>query len=511
MSSIVPLPQLSAEQRHALMMVDKRRGLFITGCAGAGKSVVVKAIQDKLREQGRRYFTTAPTGIAALNIGGCTLHSFCGAGLAKGTKEECYKDAMRRPKNVGWWRECEVLIIDEVSMLDPFFFEKLDYMARKIRNSEAFFGGIQVIAVGDFFQLPPVMKDHANNPDALDFVFELPLWKANLQQVIMLTQVHRQKDIEFVRLLAEIRQGRLSEAGLALLRSRIDAKIVCPEGLQPTQLFPTRVEASHANAAGLKKLPGEERLFVRKQATTGRLMGEQRQNACQKLDDNMQAEVELKLKVGAQVMLLTNLNVAEGLCNGSRGVVTSFDEECTWPIVKFANGLTLMVKPFVWTETPPDKSWSISNTQVPLKLAYGITIHKSQSLSIDLLTICLARVFERGQGYVALSRARTLAGLSLSGDFDPDIFAPHPKVVAFYQTLMQPADTPPVSALKLASKQPSSAAAASAECVICLDHAPSYLISPCGHKCICDVCSKFALKQCPICRIPVERTIRVFD
>lgn len=549
-----PEVELSAEQNHVLDVVASGSNVFITGPGGTGKSTVIREIQEMLGNRGKRFFLTAPTGIAALNIGGSTLHSFCGAGLAQGTKEWCLKEVQGRKKNVTWWQQCQVLIIDEVSMLDPVFFEKLDFIAKGIRKSVAFFGGIQVVAVGDFFQLPPVNADRkkvgALKPDdtIMEFVFEHPLWIAHMKRFVMLTQVHRQKDLEFVHLLSQIRHGELSEAGCNLLKSRINAHIDCPEGLQPTRLFATRAEADKANRDSLAALPGEEKEFVRTRSSMGIMSAAQKEYLWKKLDDNCQADTTLKLKQGAQVLLLVNLATEEGLVNGSRGVVVRFDEESGWPVVRFATGNLMLVRPFDWIESSPDRKWQVSLKQVPLKLAYGITIHKSQSLTIDLLSICLSRVFEYGQVYVALSRARTLAGLRLEGDFDATNMAPHPKVVVYYNSLQtgpvpsaDPIPEPAVTSIKRARKitvippattkiripksaverkleaastdileKYGGAVAKKPECVICLDQTSTHLISPCGHKCVCADCSE-QLKDCPLCRNAIERIIRVFE
>ena len=516
MSKDIPPVYLTAEQRYAIKLVDSGANVFITGPAGVGKSIVVSELKSHLAQKNRKFYVVAPTGIAALNVGGCTVHSWAGVGLAKGTPEQCYKDVMRRTKNAAWWRQCDVLIIDEISMMDPFLFLKLNYVGQKIRNTEAFFGGIQLVVVGDFFQLPPVMRDHLDNPDGLEFVFELQEWKDNFQKCVVLTKVHRQSDAQFAQLLSEIRQGRLSEAALKLLRSRINAKITSANGILPTRLFPTRAEADTTNRVELISLPGEEHTFKRKLSNVGIVSAAHREAVYKKLDDSIQADIELKLKKGAQVMLLVNLSVAEGLCNGSRGVVVNFDAETDWPLVRFAEDQLILVKPAVWTETSPDRKWSASSTQIPLKLGFGITIHKSQGLSIDLLEICLSKVFERGQGYVALSRAVKLSGLSLTGDFDPSIFQPHPKVTAFYENLNLPPEPKPLSlkpSVKTTSRKSTSSTSASfsSECVVCLDKKSTHLIVPCGHKCLCKTCAAKINNSCPMCRQKIQQTVAVFE
>lgn len=426
---------LSPDQERALTLISKGEHVFITGLAGSGKSTMIVEIQKLFQSKRKLFNLTAPTGVAAVNIGGVTIHSFAGVGCGDGSKEDCYKRVLKNPKAIARWQDCSALVIDEISMLSPFLLPSLDFIAKKIRDSDCFFGGIQVIVVGDFYQLPPVIKD--KKPDSLEFCFELELWKQNFSTLnsILLRKVHRQKDERFIRLLAEIRQGKLSETGLALLQSRTNVALVGPDSeIKPTKLFPTRAEAFNANKKALAKLPSEVKNFTRKQSVIGFLPMSQRQSVFDKIDKNFPGEVELSLKVGAQVMLLVNLDVAGGLCNGSRGVVTGFEEKTGWPIVKFLTGEPIPLKPHNWEERSPDKKWTAVNTQIPLKLAYGITIHKSQGLSIDLLEIKLEKAWECGQAYVALSRARTLEGLSLLGLYNVDLFQPHPKVLEFYRS-----------------------------------------------------------------------------
>ncbi len=541
-----PRVELSAEQKHILTLVSNGKNLFITGPGGTGKSTVIEAIKEKLASSRKKFFVTAPTGIAALNIGGCTIHSFAGVGLANGSQEDLLKDVMKRRKNVTWWLTTDTLIIDEVSMLSPKLFEKLEFIARQIRNNEKFFGGIQLIAVGDFFQLPPVdkqTKEEKADPKYLTFVFEHPLWNKNMRDHVMLTKVHRQKDIEFIQMLSEVRQGRLSNGGEDLLRSRLNAKLACPNGILPTRLFPTRAEADDTNRIEMAALPGQARHFKRTQSSIGTMTAAQRDYMWKKLDENCRIDIDLELKVGAQVMLLANINVSEGLVNGSRGVVLEFNEMSGWPVVLFADGQRFEVEPWTWTEMAPDRKSGVSNKQVPLKLAYGITIHKSQGLTIDLLSICLTKTFEYGQGYVALSRARTLEGLALEGDFDTSMFAPHPKVLAFYSTLGKlihnPEDDIPMVRRMMVPKIPPRIVSKSdlqkakqlhlvlsnepvvekkeelprsAECIICLSEKSTHIVLPCGHKCLCLGCSLGSgLKNCPLCRKDVDNIIKVFE
>ena len=368
---------LSLEQKYALHLVSKGEHVLITGAGGVGKSTMIPKLKQLLAAKMRTYNLTASTGIAALNIGGTTLHHFAGAGLAKGTKEAVLKDVMRNRKKLWSWRRCQVLIVDEISMIAPLFFDKLEYVARKVRGRETFFGGIQLVLLGDFFQLPPVLDNTEAN--AQKFCFQSKLFKENVTNVIELTKVFRQTDYEFVKVLADIRRGNLTDAGFKMLSERVNAEIDTSDGIEPTRLYPLRAQVDNINRMRLVELEGEPHVYTATQFTLGIKQTKRREEILQRLATKCPAEKELTLKKGAQVMLLVNLKTEEGLVNGSRGVVDGFaDCKEQWPIVKFANGLYETLEPYSWIEKPQDENWSATYSQVPLKLAYALSIHKSK-------------------------------------------------------------------------------------------------------------------------------------
>jgi len=336
---------------------------------------------------------------------------------------------------VNEWRRCAVLIIDEISMVPPNFFEKIEYAARKIRGDERFFGGIQLVLIGDFFQLPPVID--RSETSRYEFCFELPCFKENITNIVELTRVFRQEDKEFIDVLSSIRQGKLTDAGKSMLEKRLNAEIDTSDGIEPTRLFPTKSQVDTLNNKKLNELEGDEMTYERKQTMSGMRNKKLAQDILARLDTKCPAPPKLVLKKGAQVLLLTNLDVQAGMVNGSRGVVVEFGDEpdCS-PIVRFANGLYQTIKEHKWSESPQGEMWVATQSQLPLRLAYGITIHRAQGMTLDRVEMSLRSVFERGQSYVALSRARNLEGLRLL-DFDADLVRAHPKVVEYYATVQK--------------------------------------------------------------------------
>jgi ATP-dependent DNA helicase PIF1 len=289
-------------------------------------------------------YVTAATGIAAVNIGGLTLHFFAGIGLGDAPKEELVSRILNK-RNAKWWRQAKVLIIDEVSMIDGALFDALDYIARVVRNrSETPFGGIQLICCGDFLQLPPVPPKSQNQADRskVTFCFESKAWKAAIQSHFELTEVFRQRDKEFVALLNEIRHGICSKDTANVLAKCLGRQFHSSSEphIEPTRLFALNKDVDHLNQERLEKIPQRGKLFKAKDSGESPFIEQLRYCIAPK---------ELHLKVGAQVMLLQNLNVSHRLCNGARGVVVSFDEtnHC-YPRVRFTNNVEETIEPFKW-------------------------------------------------------------------------------------------------------------------------------------------------------------------
>ncbi|SOV03587.1 related to PIF1 - DNA helicase involved in mitochondrial DNA repair and telomere length control [Ustilago sp. UG-2017a] len=454
---------LSQEQRKVLhMVVEEGKNVFFTGSAGTGKSVLLSEIIKELRRKHAKrpdsVAVTASTGIAACNIGGVTIHSFAGIGLGKEPTAQLVSKIRKNRKAAARWARTQVLIIDEVSMVDPALFDKLEEVARLIRKKpDKPFGGIQVVITGDFFQLPPV-----NPGGSVTFAFDAQSWHKVVQHKVNLTQVFRQKDESFVSMLNEMRFGRLSQKTIEAFR-KLERTPKYDDDIVPTELFPMRNEVDRANMGRLSALQSESQSYQAQDG--GTLMGEARERVLQ----NSIALPVLHLKKGAQVMLIKNVD--ESLVNGSVGKVVEFMDDTEydkaignqemaemqkeerdkaarvstrkWPLVRFhlPNGGTrdYLARPETWKTELPDGEVQASRTQVPLILAWAMSIHKSQGQTLPCCKINLNRVFEKGQAYVALSRATSIEGLQVLG-FKPEKVMAHPRVIQWSQSLIALSD-----------------------------------------------------------------------
>jgi len=441
---------LSREQECLLHKVlVEGQSIFFTGAAGTGKSRTLRELLHRAPEYGT--FPTALTGLAATQLpGGTTLHSFTGMGLAKGPKEECLEAVLKSTKAKRNWERVRILVIDEASMMSKALFEKIEFVARHMRRSELPFGGITLCLCGDFFQLPPVARGPAG--DDARFCFESEKWsycfaprhrvnipapvytpEPQMDNCFELTEVFRQKQGPLLQLLAEVRYNEVSERGLWTLR-QLARELVMRDGVEPTRLVPTNSQADQVNRARLLALPGGDGREAAYEASDG-FAGGARLTA-EAADQQTTFPRRLELRLGAQVMLL--FNASKTLVNGSRGVVVGFEPgpgDEPLPVVRFLCGAVETIG------REDDKKelaagGTFTRSQVPLRLSWAITIHKSQGMSIDFLEVDLRSVFEIGQAYVALSRARTLEGLRVIS-FDVRKFWTSPKVVEFSRTRLQ--------------------------------------------------------------------------
>ncbi|KAM6079382.1 ATP-dependent DNA helicase PIF1 [Theristicus caerulescens] len=412
-----PPARLSAEQEAVLGAVRSGKSIFFTGCAGTGKSFLLKKIVGSLPPKST--YATASTGVAACHIGGTTLHAFAGIGSGKAPLEQCIQLA-ERPGVRQHWLACQHLIIDEISMVDGKFFDRLEAVARAVRKRDEPFGGIQLIICGDFLQLPPVCK--AN--EETKFCFQAKSWRKCIHLNMELTEVRRQTDKTFVSLLSAIRLGRCTEEVTRLLMQTA-ANRSERDGILATRLCTHKDDVEITNERCLQQLSGEVHAF---EALDSDPM------LVKLIDAQCPVGGRVELKLGAQVMLAKNLDVSQGLVNGARGVVVGFEsEQKGLPKVRFLCGVTQVIKMEKWVFKGPS-GVHLSRQQLPLKLAWAISIHKSQGMSLDCVEISLSRVFESGQAYVALSRARSLEGLRVL-DFDPKVVRADPSVLQFYRQL----------------------------------------------------------------------------
>ncbi|XP_047621714.1 ATP-dependent DNA helicase PIF1 isoform X1 [Phacochoerus africanus] len=437
-------PQLSKEQAAVLKVVLKGQSIFFTGSAGTGKSYLLKRILGSLPPTGT--VATASTGVAACHIGGTTLHAFAGIGSGQAPLAQCVALAQRPGVRQGWLN-CQRLVIDEISMVEADLFDKLEAVARAVRQQDKPFGGIQLIICGDFLQLPPVTK----GPQPPQFCFQVPLtpgpnphsgllcsltpspcthqaksWRKCVPVTLELTEVWRQADKTFISLLQAVRLGRCSDEVTRQLRATAAHK-VGRDGIVATRLCTHQDDVALTNEKRLQELPGELHSFEAMDSDP---------EQAQTLDAQCPVGQHLHLKLGAQVMLVKNLAVSQGLVNGARGVVVGFEAEGRGlPQVRFLCGVTEVIRADHWI-VQASGGQLLSRQQLPLQLAWAISIHKSQGMSLDCVEISLGRVFASGQAYVALSRARSLQGLRVL-DFDPMVVRCDPRVLRFYATLRQ--------------------------------------------------------------------------
>ncbi|XP_078120102.1 LOW QUALITY PROTEIN: ATP-dependent DNA helicase PIF1-like [Sander vitreus] len=413
----LPSRKLNKEQAAVLSAVLSGKNIFFTGSAGTGKSFLLKRIMGSLPPKST--FATASTGVAACHIGGTTLHNFAGIGSGSAPLEQCIELA-QRPGVLQHWTSCRHLIIDEISMVEAQFFDKLEAVARSVRRSTAPFGGIQLIVCGDFLQLPPVSK----GKERASFCFQARSWRKVIQVNMELMEVRRQTDQSFISLLQSVRVGRVTEEVTATLMGSAYHHIE-RDGILATRLCTHKDDVELTNEKKLQQLPGSARVFEALDSDPALVKA---------IDAHSPVGKLIQLKVGAQVMLTKNQDVSRGLVNGARGVVVAFESgKNGLPHVRFLCGVTEVLKPERWV-FKSGGGVHLSRQQLPLKLAWAISIHKSQGMTLDCVEISLARVFESGQAYVALSRARSLQGLRVM-DFDPRVVRADPDVLVFYKKL----------------------------------------------------------------------------
>jgi ATP-dependent DNA helicase PIF1 len=425
--------KFNAKQQEAIdMVLNEQRNIFLTGAGGTGKSEVIKHVKKELEALGRIVAVTSMTGVSALLIGGLTLHSWAGIGLGNARKDVLCNQVMRCHKDKNW-KSVDLLIIDEISIMSPELLEKIDFIGRRMRNRMRPFGGIQLLFSGDFAQLPPVGADL--------YCFESDVWKSCDFYVCYLKENMRQSNSKFQELLARARLGELSKDDERVLSNRNKARPPSDAEIKPTKLFSTRAQVDNSNETELNvliKVLGRKahehvsndkfKLKEGKEFTS-----KQKQNFLETAEKNCPARKRLVLAVGAQVMLVSNLNLLGGLCNGSRGVVKRYNSSGL-PIVLFMNGTETALQQATFEIKVSDDAVVIRK-QIPLVLAYASTIHKCQGATLDCVQVSLGNdIFSCGQSYVALSRVRTLEGLYISSLCLSKI-ACDPKVKKFYSSL----------------------------------------------------------------------------
>ena len=439
---------LSKEQQLAFDKYVQGQNIFITGPGGAGKSALIKMIFLDAISRFKNIHVTALTGCAAvlLDCHAKTLHSWAGIGLGSESVEKLTTKIKNKKFAQTLWKETEILVVDEVSMLSLKLFDTLNEIGKKIRKNTKPFGGIQIIFSGDFFQLPPV--GNREEPDTQRFCFESSEWNSVFQSdcQVQLKKIFRQTDDIYCNILNQIREGKIKRKSYDLLLQHIGRDVSSSHLVaEPTKLYPTRNRVDAINNTKMAELTGEEREFKIKQIKDLEISKQERftraeftekdiQNELDFLANNLMCEKEMKLKIGSQVMSIINIQTDTGLdiCNGSQGIVVSFCEISGSPCVRFNNGHERIMTRNVWSS---DKIPGIGISQVPLILAWALTIHKSQGATLDAAEVDVGSgIFECGQTYVALSRVKSLEGLYLTS-FDVTKICVNKKVKDYYERL----------------------------------------------------------------------------
>ena len=450
---------LSKEQKYAYNKFTQGENLFITGPGGTGKTRLVKYLVEYAKSAAKPIQVCAMTGCAAvlLQCNARTLHSWSGIKLAKGPKKLVVDSVLRNRNACKAWRAAKILILDEISMLSKKVFEIIEELGRIVRKSLLPFGGLQVVFVGDFYQLPPVGTE--GEPDTEQFCFESPMWRTVFKQEnhIELRTIFRQKDTSYIDILMQIRKGELDGEKAAILQQYLNREYDAEKnnGCVPTKLFAIRSKVDYVNTQMFAKLNEREYVFQHEfkidcltYMDSGKVIPPDLLQKCNALSmpdkefeldqilNNSQCNKILRLKKGAAVMCTINLDMDNGICNGSQGVIIDIVENSAsqTPIVKFSNGMIKRISPHYWqSEDYP----TLAVGQYPLCLAWALTIHKIQGATLSMAEIDIGRsIFEYGQTYVALSRIQSLDGLYLSA-FEPSKIKANPTVNGFYATIKE--------------------------------------------------------------------------
>ena len=406
-------------QEQALKIMKTGVNVYLTGSAGSGKTYLLNEYIKYLKKHNVAVAITASTGIAATHMNGMTIHGWAGIGIRETLTQ--YDLEMLEDKKYLWNRffSARVLIIDEISMLHAYRLDMVDAVCRKFKRKNIPFGGLQVILAGDLFQLPPVNKNGELN--SKEMIIYSTSWKEMKIAICYLTEQHRQDDAPFLNILNAIRDNKINEKHREILSSRLDVSL--GKNINPTKLYTHNKNVDMENSERLNMVNGEIRKYEMTSCGSDVLV--------EILKKGCLAHQELCLKVGAEVMFIKN-NFEEGYVNGTRGLVIDFTNE-EMPIVKIQNGRNIIASMESWAIEENGKVKASIN-QIPLRLAWAITIHKSQGMSLDNAEIDLGNTFGFGMGYVALSRVRTLSGIRLVG-FNPKALLVDPEVLIFDKNL----------------------------------------------------------------------------
>ena len=382
----------------ALEIMLSGQSVLLTGPAGAGKTFVLNQFIKLSKYDGKHVSVTATTGLAATHLGGTTIHSWSGMGIHDSISSGFVDHISKSRREI--IEKTDVLIIDEISMLHDFRLDMVDEICRVVREKDEPFGGIQLIMSGDFFQLPPINRGDSR---AGGFVVNSEVWRELDPVICYLQEQHRQDDEKLLEILNAIRAGDVRRHHAETLLARAE---VFPDDLeQLTELHTVNIDVDKINEAKLATIEGDEITYS--QTTTGS------ESYVEGLQRSVLAPAQLKVKKGALVMAVKN-SPDRKYVNGSIGTIVDFEPYTDYPIVEFRNGKEVSMVPDTWEQRDGDKKRA-SITQIPLRLAWAITIHKSQGMTLDAARIDLRKAFVEGMGYVALSRVKNLNNLYLTG------------------------------------------------------------------------------------------------
>lgn len=402
------------QQDEAFNLLKMGKNIFLTGAAGAGKTYLLNKYINYLKENNVGVAVTASTGIAATHLQGTTIHSWSGIGVKNNITTKDLEKLLTTNRIKRNYKKTKVLIIDEISMLHKHQLDMVNSIARYILDRDKAFGSIQVVLCGDFFQLPPVFSGSLT--EEKQFAFEAFAWKDGDFHVCYLHEQHRQGNDPLLAVLNDIRSGTAGEHTKVPLRTRYKKE---PQGAtKATRLYSRNINVDTINEQELASIPGQEKIFT--MVTEGfSALVEGLKKSCFALE-------QLKLKIGAEVMFIKN-DISARYVNGTRSIVVGFDKSEGWPIVKTYDNEIIIAYPGEW-KYEDSGVVRATITQVPLRLAWAITIHKSQGMTLDAAEIDLGDAFEPGMGYVALSRVRSLSGLKLM-NLNEMALKVHPKIL----------------------------------------------------------------------------------